>query len=153
MPWCHNCRVEYLFELDACPECDGRLTDAPAPERRMSAIGDQSLVVLTTLPPEQALLAAGRLDADGIPNALRDAGTGVEMMEGAVDVLVHGPYLAMARDVLRPPKRHRVQKKRSAKRRRPMFAMYILIATATALLLSSALFLARWFLTGSPVPR
>jgi hypothetical protein len=116
----------------------------------MSAIGDSGLVVLTTLPPEQALLAAGRLDADGIPNALRDAGTGVEMMEGAVDVLVHGPYLAMARNVLRPPRRHRVRKGKT--RRRPMFAMYILIATATALLLSSALFLARWFLTGSPVP-
>ena len=151
MPWCHNCRVEYPFELDSCPECDGGLTDAPAPERRMSAIGDSGLVVLTTLPPEQALLAAGRLDADGIPNALRDAGNGVEMMEGAVDVLVHGPYLAMARDVLRPPRRHRLRTTSAKTKRRPMFAMYILIATATALLLSSALFLARWFLTGSPV--
>jgi hypothetical protein len=152
VPWCHNCRVEYPFELDACPECEGGLTDAPAPERRMSAIGDSSLVVLTTLPPEQALLAAGRLDEGGIPNALRDAGNGVEMMEGAVDVLVHGPYLAMARDVLRPPRLRRLRTGRASKRRRPMFAMYILIATATALLLSSALFLARWFLTGSPVP-
>jgi hypothetical protein len=117
----------------------------------MSAIGDQSLVVLATLPPEQALLAAGRLDAESIPNALRDAGAGVEMMEGAVDVLVHGPHLAIARDVLRPPRRRR-RGARRAHKRRPMFAMYVLLATAIALALSSAMFLVRWLLTGNPVP-
>jgi hypothetical protein len=142
--------VEYAFELDACPECDGGLTDAPAPERRMSALADSSLVVLTTLPPEQALLAAGRLDANDIPNALRDVGAGVETMSGAVDVLVHGPHLAMARDVLRPPRR--IMRRHVEKRSRPMFAMYVLIATATALFLSAALFVGRWLLTGSPVP-
>jgi hypothetical protein len=152
VPWCHTCRVEYAFELDACPECDGGLTDAPAPERRMSAINDSTLVVLTTLPPEQALLAAGRLDANDIPNALRDVGAGVETMSGAVDVLVHGPHLAMARDVLRPPRRSRVMRRHAAAQSRPMFAMYVLIATATALFLSAALFVGRWLLSGSPVP-
>lgn len=143
MPWCHICRVEYHFELDACPECEGSLTDAPAPERRGSMIGDPSLVLLTTLPPEQALLAAGRLDAGGIPNALRDAASGVEKMEGSVHVLVHGRHLGIARDVLRGRKRSR----------RPALIMYVLLATASALFLSAAIFLGRWFLTGSPIPR
>lgn len=149
MPWCHTCRVEYHFELDVCPECDGRLTDAPAPERRMSVISGDGLVVLTTLPPEQALLAAGRLDANDIPNALRDVGTGAETMQGAVDVLVHGLHLSMARDVLRPPRRSRARRRRDDQR---WLFLYLLIATAVALFLSSALFVGRWLLTGSPVP-
>jgi hypothetical protein len=148
VPWCHTCRVEYPFELDACPECEGFLTDAPAPERRSSAINGDGLVVLTTLPPEQALLAAGRLDANHIPNALRDAGAGVELMQGAVDVLVSGLHLSVARDVLRPPRGRRGARR---KRSRPIFAMYVLIATATALFLSAAVFVGRWLLTGSPV--
>jgi hypothetical protein len=153
VPWCHTCRVEYPVELDACPECEGGLTDAPAPERRMSAVADHGLVVLMTLPPEQALVAAGRLDAEAIPNALRDVGTNVEMMEGAVDVLVHGPHLAMARDVLRPPRQSRLMRRHVARRSRPMFAMYVLIAMTTALFLSAALLFGRWLLTGSPIPR
>jgi len=147
MPWCHNCRVEYSFELDACPECDGSLTDRPAPERRSSSINDGGLVLLTTLPPEQALLAAGQLDAGGIPNALRDTGEHVELMEGAVDVLVQGPHLSMARDVLRGPRR------RVDRRSRPAFLVYVLLATVVALGLSAALVFGRWFLTGSPMPR
>lgn len=150
MPWCHTCRVEYPFELDACPECEGSLTDRPAPERRSSAINGDGLVVLTTLPPEQALLAAGRLDQNAIPNALRDAGAGVELMQGAVDVLVSGLHLSVARDVLRPPRGRRART--AGKRSRPLFAIYVLIATATALFLSAALFVGRWLLTGSAGP-
>jgi hypothetical protein len=119
----------------------------------MSTIGDTGLVVLTTLPPEQALVAAGRLDANDIPNALRDAGAGVETMEGAVDVLVHGPHLAMARDVLRPRRRNRLIRRHVEKRSRPMFAMYVLLAMTTALFLSALLFVGRWLMTGSPMPR
>jgi hypothetical protein len=141
--------VEYPFELDACPECDGSLTDAPAPERRASLIEEPGYVVLTTLPGDQALVAAGRLDADGIPNALRDATTGVETLDGSVDVLVLGPHVSIARDVLRG---RRKSARRSA-HRRPMFLMYVLLALSTALLLSASLFVARWLLTGSPVPR
>lgn len=142
MPWCHTCRVEYLFELDDCPECEGRLTDAPAPERRASAIVDHSLVLLVRLPAEQALVAAGRLDAGGIPNALRDAGV-MDTMDTSVDVLVHGPHLAMARDVLRG----------RTQRRRSTFMLYLLIATGISLFLSAGIFVARWMLTGTPVPR
>ena len=143
VPWYHTCRVEYAFELDECPECQGGLTDAPAPERRASAIMDQNLVLLATLPAEQALVAAGRLDAGGIPNALRDVGVRPGSMDGAVDVLVHGPQLSIARDVLRGQRR----------RGRPTLALYVLIVTAAALFLSGALFFARWFLSGSPVTR
>ncbi|MCA1834090.1 MAG: hypothetical protein ABR548_11945 [Actinomycetota bacterium] len=144
MPWCHTCRVEYQFELDACPECRGGLTDAPAPERRTSSIADQALVLLATLPAEQALVAAGRLDAGGIANALRDTEAGVASMDGPVEVLVHGPQLSIARDVLRG---------RNRRRGRPTIALYVLLVTATALFLSGALFIARWFFTGSPVSR
>lgn len=140
MPWCHTCRVEYPFELDECPECRGELTDAPAPERRPSAIVDLGLVLLARLPAEQALVAAGRLDAGGIPNALRDSGgKSAESMDGSVDVLVHGPYLAMARDVLR------------GRRRRGALMLYVLVATAVALFLSAGIFFGRWLLTGNPV--
>ncbi len=142
MPWCHTCRVEYQFELDDCPECDGRLTDAPAPERRTSAIVDHTLVLLARLPAEQALVAAGRLDAGGIPNALRDAGA-METMDTSVDLLVHGPHLAMARDVLRGRKQ----------RRRSTLMLYTLVATAVALFLSAGVFFGRWLLSGSTMPR
>lgn len=142
MVWCHTCRVEYPFELDACPECDGNVTDAPAPERRASAIADLGLVLLARLPAEQALVAAGRLDAGGIPNALRDAG-GVDTMDSSVDVLVHGPYLAMAKDVLRGRR----------KTRRSTVLLYSLIATGVALFLSAGIFFGRWLLTGNPISR
>jgi hypothetical protein len=142
MPWCHTCRIEYAFELDGCPECGGRLRDAPAPERRVGS--EAGLVVVTTLPPEQALLASGRLDAGGITNALRDVttvrGEGTPI---AVEILVSPFSLPEARDVL------------GGRRRRPRrmaLATYLFIVAAACVFLSGALLAYRWLTTGSPLP-
>lgn len=144
MPWCHTCRVEYPFELDECPECAGPLTDAPAPERRMGAAAESGLVVVAELPPEQALVASERLDQSGIPSALHDVGgEGGSLDPTVVHVLVPPTHLAEARAVLRGRRR-----RKSA----PLFT-YVLLVTAIALFLSGVAFFARWFLTGSPVPR
>lgn len=144
MPWCHTCRVEYPVELDACPECGGSLTDAPAPERRMFAGAEATLVVVAVLPPEQALVASDRLDRGGIPSALRDAGgDGASMDPAAVRVLVPPTMLADARRVLRG---RRV-------RRRVGLMTYVMVVTAIAIFLSAAMVVVRWLLTGSPLPR
>lgn len=143
MPWCHTCRVEYAFELDACPECGGRLTDAPAPERRAAvAMGGSQLVVLATLPPEQALVASGRLDADGIENALRDVGAGLTGPL-AVEVLVPPWQVPEARAVLRGRRRGR----------RSTLGLYLFIVAAACVFLSGALLAVRWLTTGSPLGR
>jgi hypothetical protein len=145
MPWCHTCRVEYPVSLDACPECDGILTDVPAPERRLGVHGSAGLVVVAALPAEQAFIASGRLDAGGIPSALREAGgDGASTDPELVNVLVPTARRAEARRILLRPGRHR---------RNVNIFGWIFLATAIAVFLSAALFVARWMLNGSPLPR
>jgi hypothetical protein len=143
VPWCHTCRIEYEHALERCRECGGDLSDAPAPERRLVAGPD--LVVVATLPPEQALLAAGRLDAGGIPSSLRDVGSDGAMLDpDAVHVLVPHTHRARARALLRSRRRRG--------RERPLL-LYLWVVTLVALAMSAAIVGVRWLLTGSPLPR
>jgi hypothetical protein len=144
MPWCHTCRIEYPIDLDSCPECDRPLVDAPAPERRVYAGAGSGLVTVAILPPEQAFVASERLDRGGIPSALREqgGGDGASMDAGVVDVLVPPTQLADARRVLRGKRR----------RRQTGLMTYLLVVSAIAVFLSGALLLARWIVTGSPLP-
>ena len=145
MPWCHTCRIEYPLDLDSCPECDRPLVDAPAPERRMYAGVGSGLVTVAILPAEQAFVASERLDQGGIPSALRESGgggDGAALDPTTVHVLVPPARLAEARRVLR------------GHRRRTMSVMsFLLLCTAIAVFLSGVTVIARWLLTGSPIPR
>ena len=143
MPWCHTCRVEYPVDLDECPECEGSLVDAPAPERRFYAGAQAGMVVVAVLPPEQAFVASDRLDQGGIPSAMHEVGgDGASMDPTAVRVLVPPAQLADARRVLK------------GRRIRHWSVMtFALIVTAIAVFLSGAIVVTRWFLTGSPIPR
>lgn len=145
MPWCHTCRIEYPVDLDECPECERPLVDAPAPERRVYAGASSGLVTVAILPPEQAFVAAERLDRDGIPSAMRDpAGSdGATMDHALVHVLVPPTHLADARRVLRGRRR----------RRTTSLMSYMMLVTAIAVFLSGAILITRWLLTGSPIPR
>lgn len=142
MPFCHTCRVEYPVDLDACSECGGALVDAPTPERRIYAGADAGMVVVAVLPPEQAFVASDRLDRGGIPSAMREiGGDGVALDPTHVNVLVPPAHLADARRVLRGRRVARF----------PVMT-FALIATAIAVFLSGMVVVARWVLTGSPVP-
>lgn len=142
MPWCHTCRVEYRVELDLCPECGGTLTDQPAPERRLpSQIADAGLVVVAMLPPEEALVASGRLEAGGIPAALRDVGNIDDVSPVAVEVLVAPSMASDAHAVLG-----------GRRRRRTPWVMYLLLTTAIAVFLSGVVVVTRWIVTGRPYP-
>lgn len=141
MPWCHTCRVEYGRSVASCPECSGGLTDRPAPERRLSAgVGTATLVVLATLPPEQALVASEVLDRGGVPNALRDAGNGEEFDPTAVQVLVAPSLVSRAHAVLR------------GRRGRSTLGTYLFVVAASCVFLSGIVTIVRWFVTGNPLP-
>ena len=143
MPWCHTCRIEYPVDLDACPECDRPLVDAPAPERRVYSGASAGLVTVAILPPEQAFVASERLDRDGIPSAMREyGGDGSTMDPTAVHVLVPSTRLAEARRLLRG--RHR---------RTVSLMTALMLVTAIAVFLSGVMVITRWILTGSPIPR
>jgi hypothetical protein len=145
MPWCHTCRVEYPVDLDACPECEGTLTDVPAPERRLGVHATAGLVVVAALPAEQAFIASGRLDAGGIPSALREVGSdGASADPELVNVLVPAARRAEARRLLLRPRRHR---------RNVNIFGWIFLATAIAVFLSAAMFVARWMMSGTPLSR
>ena len=151
MPWCHTCSIEYPVDLDACPECDRPLVDAPAPERRMYAGSSSGLVTVAILPPEQAFVASERLDRDGIPSAMREfGGDGATMDPTAVHILVPPTQLAEARRVLRG--RH-PGLRRGHRRGAISLMTYLMLVTAIAVFLSGVMLVARWLLTGSPIPR
>jgi hypothetical protein len=142
VPWCHTCRVEHPLELEACPECQGPLVNRPAPERRARAAALGEMVCVAVLPAEQAFVASERLDRGGIPSVLGDVGPdGGSLDPSSVRVLVPPGRLAEARRVLR-----------GRRPRRGSLAMFLLLVVAIALFLSSAMVVARWILTGSPVP-
>lgn len=148
MPWCHNCRLEYPSGAPACDECGGGLVAHAAPERRaMRASSGEALHVVATLPPEDALLASGTLDRHGIPASLRPSdGGSIGDVPVAFDVLVSPRQIADARTLL----------KRWGKPDDPAHSqtlMMIAVVTGAALFLSAALFVARWLLSGSPLPR
>ena len=142
MAWCHTCRVEYPSDLHECGECGGVLVDAPTPERRMYAGAQRGMVVVAVLPPEQAFVVSDRLDRGGIPSSLREIGSdGASMDPSHVKVLVQRAQVGDARRVLR------------GKRVRTFPVMtFLLVATAVAVFLSGMAVVARWVLTGSPVP-
>lgn len=143
MPWCHTCRVEYHIEVDVCPECMGPVTDRPAPERRLPAeVSEAGLVVVAMLPPEEALLASGRLEAGGIPSALRDVGAAEDSSPVAVEVLVAPSLASHAAAVLDG---------RRVRRGASLFT-YLFLVTAIAVFLSGVVVVVRWLLTGSPFP-
>lgn len=149
MPWCHVCRLEYGPGAPACDECGGGLVAHAAPERRGFTIrrGGESLHVVATLPPEDALLASGTLDRHGIPASLRPSdGGSIGDVPVAFDVLVSPRQIADARTLLR----------RSNRRDDPAHTgtmIMIAVVTGAALFLSAVLFAARWLLSGSPLPR
>lgn len=148
MPWCHTCRVEYRAPARDCSECGSPLIEAAAPERRMAAPAPGGTMrVVATLPPEDALLASGRLDEGGIPASLRPSdGGSIGDASFTFDVLVAERHVADARSLLL----------RARKPRDPAHAqtlIMIAVVTGVALVLSAAILIARWLLSGTPLPR
>lgn len=147
MAWCHRCRVESPDGTDGCPECGGALVAPPPPERRLNAsLAEAEMVVLDTLPPEEALLASGRLDAGGIPSALRDVTAAGSIEPLAVQLLVPPTLVARARAVLA-----------GRLRRRPRggagLGTFLFVVATACVLLSGVIVAVRWILTGTPLPR
>lgn len=148
MPWCHTCRLEYGQTATACDECGGTLITAAAPERRTASVSPGgALHVVATLPPEDALLASGRLDQHGIPASLRPSdGASIGDAPVTFDVMVSPRQVADARSVL-------VRSGKPADPAHSQTLVMIAVVTGVALFLSAALFVARWLLSGSPLPR
>lgn len=148
MPWCHTCRVEYETPLTACQECGSQLVEAAAPERRMAAPAPGGTMrVVATLPPEEALLASGRLDEGGIPASLRPSdGGSIGDAQFTFDVLVAERHVADARSLL-------LRSRKPRDNAHSQTLMMIAVVTGIAMVLSAAIFVARWLLSGSPLPR
>ena len=109
----------------------------------MYAGASAGLVTVAILPAEQAFVASERLDQDGIPSALREAGgDGGSLDPSTVHVLVPSTRLAEARRVLRGRRRHTIS-----------LMTYLLLVPAIAVFLSGTMVILRWVLTGSPLPR
>ena len=120
--------------------------------------------VVATLPPEEALVASGRLDAEGIPASLRRAGapyadgfaTRPELVP--FHVMVAPEHADNAKSLLSRPRKRDIARLRVERahgrdpaRTNTLFA--ILLITAIALGLSALMLAARWFFSGSPFPR
>lgn len=148
MPWCHTCRVEYESSITSCQECGSPLVQAAPPERRMAAPAPGATMrVVATLPPEDALLASGRLDEGGIPASLRPSdGGSIGDAPMTFDVLVAERHVADARSLLLRPRKPRDNAHSQT-------LIMIAVVTGIALVLSAAIFVARWLLSGTPLPR
>ncbi|GAC1414583.1 MAG: hypothetical protein NVSMB57_10150 [Actinomycetota bacterium] len=122
------------------------------------------LHVVATLPPEEALVASGRLDAGGIPASLRRAGSPhaddfsdrPELVP--FHVMVAPEHAENAKSLLDRPRGRDVMHYRVVRahgrdpaRIKTLFAM--LLITAIALGLSALMLAARWFFSGTPFPR
>lgn len=70
MPFCPNCRYEYLPEVKVCPECGSELVDELPPAEEVPA--DTEWVPLRSLPGMvYAKMVAEVLDQRGIPNYIQ----------------------------------------------------------------------------------
>jgi len=103
--------------------------------------------VVATLPAGDALLASERLEEGGIPASLRPSdGGSLGDATATFDVLVAERRVADARSLLLRPRRPQDPAHSQT-------LVMIAVVTGVALVLSAAMFVARWLLSGSPLPR
>lgn len=110
MPWCPRCGAEYREEFSRCSECNVRLVSAPPEE---TPLGDEGVIVAAFNDHQEALLARGYLDDEGIPCGLVDrhfhaypVSTGVL---GEVLLAVPPSWEQRAREVLRAVRRRALE--------------------------------------------
>ncbi len=73
MPWCPECGAEYREGFTRCSECDAALTDTPPrAEGEPVRPGPEWTEVASYATVEEARLAAGLLEENGIPAAVVD---------------------------------------------------------------------------------
>ncbi|HEX9696839.1 MAG TPA: hypothetical protein VGB64_11080 [Actinomycetota bacterium] len=117
-------------------------------DRRMVAPeAGAAMRVVATLPAGDALLASERLEEGGIPASLRPSdGGSLGDATATFDVLVAERRVADARSLLLRPRRPQDPAHSQT-------LVMIAVVTGVALVLSAAMFVARWLLSGSPLPR
>lgn len=75
--WCPKCKSEYREGIDECPVCKVPLTESLEPAPDGTDTGPQEPVLLMAFQDREELgLAAGLLDAAGIPYLTREPGGG-----------------------------------------------------------------------------
>jgi hypothetical protein len=69
MPFCPNCRYEYVGGAQECPDCGAKLVEA-LPQEHVDKIDDVRIVTVGVFPSQiQADMARIRLEAEGIEAA------------------------------------------------------------------------------------
>ena len=105
MPFCPNCKYEYVEGVTACPECGAELQPGAPPEEEPG----MDYVRLTTLPdPSAALVIKASLAEAGIPAIIQTygpisgelAGVADNITEDYANVLVPEDCLAEAQRIL-----------------------------------------------------
>jgi hypothetical protein len=72
MPWCPKCGSEYREGFTRCSDCGGELTDTPPLADEVPEAGPPWVALAAFTTSEEAQLARGLLEAEGIPAEIVD---------------------------------------------------------------------------------
>ena len=103
MPFCPECKYEYVAGIKACPDCYVDLVEA-LPEEKKAAYVDAELVCIASYPydieAQEARIKLQAFDIESLINTRMDVSGGMAMTDPGVRVMVRKEDAAKAIEVL-----------------------------------------------------
>lgn len=107
MKYCHKCKTDYLVDIDKCPDCGGKLRNAPGLEETVTSGEKEWVVVTHSKDQHEAEAIRGLLESEGITASVRDPAGVLKNLygpfpffRGTVEIYVHESNLVRAREII-----------------------------------------------------
>lgn len=107
MPWCPNCRVEYIERFNTCSDCNCELVDILEPIKKEEILYDKEAFLITVNDRIKADLVESILNANNIPvlKKHRESGAYLDLYIGmtsyGIDIYVPSKILDEAKELLK----------------------------------------------------
>jgi hypothetical protein len=107
MKYCHRCGTEYSVNLKKCPDCGGKLHNAPGLKETVTTNEKDWVVVARARDQQEAEAIHALLDSEGIPSSVRDSAGVLKYLYGpfpffggSVEIYVHKTKYEKAKEVI-----------------------------------------------------
>lgn len=107
MKYCHRCGTDYSVNLKKCPDCGGKLHNAPGLKETVTSNENEWVVVTRARDQHEAELIHGLLESEGVSASVRDPAGILKFLygpfpffRGTVEIYVHKSNYEKAREII-----------------------------------------------------